>query len=216
MNTTRERMLALKAWITKELCKGRLMKTEGENVLEVKWQEPRCYCGFWPAWPERDGAMDRVVANTIPGILIMPGVGNVMYVEEKRFDRYNNVRRPKELGQSFPVTLLFAVYEDGIREPGYIPAMEDGAPRNDLRLDGTEEGMFALSDWIDECKAKLLAVRHIPGADLAVNTDSMTYGLYEDQNFMVDKRPIYYGTLVVAFDTYAADWGESALENALK
>ena len=68
--------------------------------------------------------------------------------------------RPPELGQTLAVSILFGVYEPGIRLAGYV---ENG----DIALleEGTEQGLFTLLDWMDDCMALLLKEKRVPGTD---------------------------------------------------
>ena len=81
-------------------------------------QEPRCYIAYYPAMPDESGLITEAL-TLAPSILILPNVGKLKEVEEKRFDRYSGVHRPQELGQTLAVQLLFCVYEPGIRLPGF-------------------------------------------------------------------------------------------------
>ena len=122
-------------------------------------------------------------------------------MEEKRFDRYNNVHRPQEMGQHLAVSILFSVYEPGVRLPGFVDSVgEKGAGLDtSLILEGTEQGLFTLMNWMDDCMEKLLGQKMIPKTDLFVQEDTVTYSLYTDQSYVVDRRPIYYGFVNVVF-----------------
>ena len=195
---TRQRLTGLKTWLQTELCEGRKMKTPGEDLRDIRVTAPSVFLAWMPTRPDETGNVVSNPVNVCPGILVMPNQSRTKTVEEKRFDRYENVKRPKELGQTLAVSILMSVYEPGIRMPGYV---ETG----DIRLvqEATEEGLYVLTDWMDELQEKLLSVGGIPDTDLFVNTDSMIYSLYTDQSFVVDKRPIYYGFVNVEFVCYA-------------
>ena len=204
---TVERLLGLKRWAVKNLCTGREMKApaQNNNIGEIARQEPRCYLGFAPARADSTGRLQEDPASVCPGIIIMPSPSYAKYMEEKRFDRYNNVHRPSMMGSHLSVSILFSVYEPGIRLPGFIDSVGESGQGLDMSLmiEGTEEGLFTLLDWMDDCKEGLLQDKMIPGTDLSVEEETMTSGLYTDQSYVVDRRPIYYGFVNVSFNGYA-------------
>lgn len=85
------RLKALQLWIYETICKGREMKTQGKDIADIARIEPQVHIVYDPA---------RVVMQKVtPGILIMVNPGKGKYEEEKRFDRYNAIRRPQSMGQ---------------------------------------------------------------------------------------------------------------------
>lgn len=200
---SKERFQGLKKWIEKELCEGRKMKAPGKNmdITQIETKEPSCYLGWSPARMDTTEQMKEELFANIPGILVMPNPAYAKSMEEKRFDRYNNIHRPQELGQHFAVSILFSVYEPGVRLPGFIESAESTGKGLDMSLimEGTEQGLFTLYDWLDDCKQGLIRDKQIPGTDLMVEEDTITYSLYQDQNYVVDRRPIYYGFVNVSF-----------------
>lgn len=218
---TRKRLEGLKAWITKELCAGRLMKAPAPDmdITEFVRQEPHCYLAWQPAHPNENGYMETDPISVCPGILVMPNASKVKDMPEERFDRYNNVHRPQELGQTLSVSILFSVYEPGIRLPGFVGDEETGGDEvldMSKLMEGTEQGLFTLMDWMDDCSEKMLAEKFIPGTDLFVNEASMAYSLYTDQSFVVDKRPIFYGFINVVFGCYANEKPNASIDEFLK
>ena len=216
MRTT-ERLTALKKWLYENLCKGRVMKTPGTNmnIAEIVRQEPQVYLGWAPARLDQTGNYSQDPSGVCPGIIVMPKRAYAKYTEEKRFDRYNNIHRPHELGQHLSVDILFAVYEPGTRLRGFITSAGEQGQGIDMSKieEGTEEGLFTLFNWMDDCKEKMLAQKSIPKTDLVVDEESITYSLYTDQNYVVDRRPLYYGFVSVTFDCYA---DEGANRNILE
>ena len=156
MRTT-ERLRMLKAWIEKELCAGRMMKTipPDHDIAKIVRQEPRCYLAWQPTRPDETGNLVIDPISVCPGILVMPNASHAKNVEEKRFDRYSGVHRPPELAQTLSVSILFSVYEPGIRLPGFIDSA-DSPEGLDMSLfqEGTEEGLMTLVDWMDDCVQK--------------------------------------------------------------
>lgn len=210
---TRQRLKGLQEWIYEELCAGRSMKAPGENwdYTKIVRQEPKCFLGWMPSRPDTTGwAAQEDPASVCPGIIIMPNLSKLRAMEEKRFDRYNKVSRPKELGQTLSVSILFSIYEPGTRLPGYIDTQEMSLIR-----EGTEEGLFTLTDWMDELGEKLLSTQLIPGTDLYPNEETAAYSLYTDQSFVVDKRPIYCGFMNAEFNCYADERPNNAIEQLL-
>ena len=133
----------------------------------------------------------------------MPVSGHVRYVQEHRFDRYQKIHRPQEMGQSLNVQILFSIYEPGERLPGFADSMETPKPDMTLLKDGTEPGLCTLVNWMDDAIELLLRERTIPGTDLTLEDDNMMYSLFTDQAYIVDRRPIYYGFLNVELKGYA-------------
>lgn len=214
---TSERLTMLKRWAEAELCAGRQYKAPSADmdITKLTMTEPRCFVGWVPTRPDHTGALQIDPINICPGILIMPKSGYAKYTEEKRFDRYNRIYRPQELGQSLCVDMLFCIYEPGIRMPGFADAVEKG-PGEWMKLlkEGTEQGLYTLLDWMDDGVTKLLEQQHIPGTDLFLEESTLTYSLYSDQNFVVDKRPLYYGFISAEFRGYA-DEGQNSTINEL-
>ena len=62
---------------------------------------------------------------------------------------------------------------------------------------------MTLMNWMDDCMTKLLGQKFIPGTDMFVEETTMTYSLYTDQNYVTDRRPIYYGFVNVSFACFA-------------
>ena len=202
-----ERLIGLKNWTYLELCKDREMKAPAEkmDIGVIHTQEPTVHLAWAPARVDKAGNLQEIPLSTVPGILVMPNQAYAKYMEEKRFDRYNNIHRPKEMGQHLAVTILFSVYEPGIRLPGFVDSIgEKGAGLDtSLILDGTEQGLLTLVNWMDDCMGKLLGQKMIPKTDLFVDEETVTYSLYTDQNYVVDRRPLYYGFVNVIFGCYA-------------
>lgn len=215
-----ERLTRLKEWIEKEFCKGRNMKAPAPNmdIGQIVRQEPRCYIAWAPARMDQTGKLREDPASVVPGIIIMPNQSYAKYMEEKRFDRYNNVHRPSDLGQHLSVQVLFMVYEPGIRLRGFIDSVGEKGKGLDLSLveEGTEQGLFTLYNWMDDFVQKLISQKVIPKTDLWVEEATMTYSLYTDQSYVVDRRPIYYGFVNVSFGCYADEGGHSVIDDMMK
>lgn len=211
---TRKRLKGLQEWMYENLCKGRKMKSPSLDMdyREIIRKEPGVYLAWYPTRKDNASIYHQEASNVCPGILIMPAASKARDMEEKRFDRYNNVRRPQSLGQTLSVSILFSVYEPGTRLPGFI---DDPKDQSKL-LDGTEEGLFTLTDWMDECMEKLMGLHFIPGTDLALDEASVVYSLYTDQSFVVDKRPIFYGFINAVFGCYSGEGQNSAVDQFLK
>lgn len=215
-----ERFRGLKAWVDENLCEGREMKAPAPNmdIGTITRQRPRVFLGWAPARMDKTGNLLEIPNSTVPGILIMPNQTYAKYMEEKRFDRYNNIHRPQEVGQHLSVSILFSVYEPGVRLPGFIDSVDDKGKGLDMSLimEGTEQGFFTLMNWMDDCMMKLLGAKVIPHTDLFVQEDSMTYSLYTDQSYVVDRRPIYYGFINVIFGCYANEEYNPEIETLLE
>lgn len=203
---TQRRLEKLKEWTYKEICQGRLMKTPAKNgdITKLERQEPKVFIGFAPTRPDLTRLSEGDPTNSAPSIIILPASAYAKNMEEQRFDRYSGIKRPKEMGQQFAAHIIFTVYEDGVRLPGFIDKYEESG-EIDLTLikEGTEEGIFTLLNWMDDFLESLLGVKNIPGTDLCVNEASTVYGLRADQRYIVDKRPLYYGQIDVLFNCHA-------------
>ncbi len=214
-----ERFRNLKAWVEEELCKGREMKAPAPNqdIGEIVRQEPPCYLAWAPMRMDSTGNLTELPLSTVPGIVIMPNQAYAKYMEERRFDRYNNIHRPADMGQHLAVTILFCVYEPGVRLPGFADEMDERGHRlnTSLIMEGTEQGFFTLINWMDDCMEKLLGIKVIPHTDLFVNEESVTYSLYTDQNYVTDRRPIYYGFVNVDFQCYATEVANPKIQELL-
>ena len=204
-----ERLSCLKDWTYESVCKGRSMKAPASDrdFTQISYQEPAVYLGWAPARVEKSDE----IASVVPSIIIMPAQAHAKYMKEKRFDRYNGVHRPQELGANLTVNVLFSVFEPGIRLPGFKSSVGKGGQGADMSklLDGTEEGLRTLLDWMDDFTSLLLGQRMIPKSDLFVDEESVTYSLYTDQSYVTDRRPIYYGFVNATFDCYAEEHGSS-------
>lgn len=213
---TRQRLQGLKEWTIENLCKGRSYKAPAPdgNLKGVTYKEPSCFLGWTPAMPNATETFGIDPSNVCPGILIMPAPSKAKHVEEKRFDRYSNVRRPKEFSQTLSVQMLFELYEPGIFLPGW--RQDDGKIDRTKIADATEEGLMTLFDWLDDAKEKLLAARSIPGTDLYLDDDSLEYSPYTDQSYIVDKRPMYYGVIFANFLCHASEGTNPGIEDYLK
>lgn len=214
---TSERMRALKAWITENCCEGRMMKAPGKDydIRDVRYQKPVCYLGWQPTRPDRTGYAEQADPLSVcPGILVMPNAGHAKFVEEKRFDRNGNVHRPQEMGDTLSVNILMSVYEPGIRLDGF----QDENGRIDMTkiMEGTEEGLITLLDWMDDLITALLAQKIIPHSDMFIDESTIIHSLYTDQNYVVDKRPIFYGFVACEFKCYSNDGGKTAIEELLQ
>lgn len=216
---TSERLRALKQWTYDNLCRGREMKAPAQNmdITKMVTREPKVFLAWYPTRPDESGAYQVELAAVSPGILIMPSAAYAKCVEEKRFDRYSNIHRGQELGQGLNVSILFSVYEPGIRLPGFLDSADSPNGFDMSRLaEATEEGLFTLTNWMDDCVSGLLAEKVIPHSDLFLEEADLTYSLYTDQNFVVDKRPLFYGFVNAKFSCYADDRGNSSIEQYLQ
>ncbi len=216
---TSERLRGLKAWLIKVGCEGRELKKPGPKMDfgEILRTEPSCFIGWAPSRLAGNLQFQTEAETICPGLLVMPNQAYAKYTEEKRFDRYSNIHRPQEMGQHLSVSILFSVFEPGTRLPGFVDSMGDKGQGVDmsLLLEGTEQGVYTLLNWMDDVKEALLGQKMIPHTDLAVEEESITYSLYTDQNYVVDRRPIYYGFINLTFLCYATEGANNDYEKYL-
>ena len=214
-----ERFRGLKDWTIKELCEGREMKVPAENmdIGVIRRAQPNCFLGWAPARVDATGRLTEIPNITVPGIIIMPNQQYAKYMEERRFDRYNNVHSPQEMGQRLGVSILFGIYEPGIRLPGFKESVGENGSGMDLSLiqEATEEGFYTIMGWMDDCVEKLLGAKNIPHTDLNVWEETVTYSLYVDQEYVKDLRPLYYGFVNCVFGCYATEARNPKLDELL-
>ena len=212
-----QRLKKMQELFYEELCKGRSYKCPkpaGGNIhspmiTDFTRAEPRVFLGWQPMNPNEPGRVDpKDPFSVCPAITVMPNASYARYVAEKRFDRYQNVHRNQDMGQSPYMLILFSIYEPGIRLPGFAEAMEKQDPDDDPMQyfqDGTEAGLQTLYDWMDDAIELLLRERGIPGTDMVLDDyENFRYSLFTDQAYVVDRRPLYYGILNVPFKGYAS------------
>ena len=172
-------------------------------------QEPKVFLSYAPMRPDQSNYTGEVdPLNVAPGIIIAPSMGYWKFMEEQRFDRYNNVHRPKEMGQSVSCQILFFVYEDGIRLPGFIESAEQGAYDMSLLAEGTQEGFLTLMNWMDDFRDALLSMKSIPGTDMFLNESEAVSAPYADQKFISDRRPVFVGISSITFQCHADEYSE--------
>ena len=207
---TVERLRKFQRWTYLNVCKGRSMKTPapGMDVRVIKRQEPKVFLAYQPMRPDESNTGEVDPLNVSPGIIIAPTFGNLKYMEEQRFDRYNNVHRPKEMGQSLSAQVMFFVYEDGVRLPGFIDSAINGEYDMSLMREGSQDGLETLLNWMDDFKDALLSTKGIPGTDMFLNEAESQYGLYSDQKFVADRRPAFIGMVTVTFQCHADEYND--------
>lgn len=218
---TATRLLKLRDWTYKQVCRGRRMKVPPPGYNITQWNEPAepsVFIGYAPSRPDETGTLVKPDPLFVaPAITLMLDSSMAAYMEDKRFDRYNNVHRPKVYGQQMNIQALFSVYEDGIRMPGFIDRVESDSEDFDMSLikEGTEEGYFTLLNWMDDFKRALLEAQYIPGTDMLVNEESIVYTMREDQKYMTDNRPMYNGFVNVQFYCYVEHGQNPELQDIL-
>lgn len=201
-----EKLMRLKEWAEKNLCDGRVMKTPAADldITKILCREPVVYLAWAPLRMNKAGTLEPDTSNTVPSITIMPSMSYAKMIEEKRFDRCQGIHRPVNLGNQLSITMLFSVYEPGTRLPGFAESGNEKGKGLDLTLfqEGTEQGLITLVDWIDDAKTALLRDMSIHGSDMFLNEQSLTWSLYTDQQYITDRRPIYYGFINCTFGGY--------------
>jgi hypothetical protein len=212
MRTT-ERLTKLKKWLTDELCTGRKLKvppTDGD-ITKIETREPRCYLAWYPKRADTTEGAAEAELSVCPSILVMPNPARARSTEEKRNDRFSGVNRPKDLSQMLSVSLLFCVWDPGARLPGFAESEGDVT----LLTEGTEQGLFTLYNWMDDCVQLLLSQKIVPGTDLSVSDESVAASLYMENGFVSDKRPLYYGFVNVDFICYSGAGVNPEIEKLL-
>ena len=99
--------------------------------------------------------------------------------------------------------------------PGFIEQARGGDWDISLVREGSDEGLFLLLDWVDDFREKLLAARVIPGTDMALGDDQLTWAMYADQHFISDRRPLYYAYLNVIFRMHSDEAQNRAFRELL-
>lgn len=211
---TMERLRKFGKWTYETVCAGRMMKTPAPNmdVRTIARQEPKVFLAFPPTRPDLSLLDETDPLNVAPGIVIAPTPGYLKYMEEQRFDRYDGVHRPKEMGQTFGAQVIFFVYEDGVRLPGFVESAQAGAYDKSKIREGTEDGLECLLNWMDDFKDALLSAKTIPKTDLILNEAECQYGLYSDQKFVADRRPVQIGVVNIVFQCHADEYNEEIMK----
>ena len=188
--STRKRLEALKSWVEENLCKGKSMKTPGETDFSVVYTEPRCFIALYP-WLLNESSE----YNIAPSILIIPDVSKAKDARIKSYDQSENVTRPQALGAQLNLRLIYCVYDPGERTAELKETMN---PYTDI-LEGNNSGFFTLTDWLDESMEKLLQAGSIPGVDLFLYEETITWTPMTEGEAILDRRPLYYGELHLGF-----------------
>lgn len=196
MNSTRERLAALKEWVYKAVCEGRAMKTPGKTDEEFSYVEPRVFLNLYPQY----GETPTSVAPSIL-ILLMPSDGK--QVLEQRFDRYSGIKRPGEMAKTLSIGFVFCTYDPGDMSNGEFHEAGD-------------EGTFQLTDWMDELMRALLGVKQLPGTDLYLWESTLRYELMSMQEDVADRRPLYYGCVSCEFGAHADEKPNQRLKEMLE
>ena len=213
MMRSTERLKKLQSWLTDELCVGRMLKSPAasKKVADATLKEPKCFLGWYPARADQTQQMQELDGAVCPSILVMPNPAKARSTEEKRNDSFGGVNRPKDLSQTLAVSMLFCVYEPGARLPGFIASKGDTT----LLTEGTEDGLLTLYNWMDDCVALLLSQKIVPGTDLSVSDESVGTGLYMENGFVSDRRPLYFGFVNVEFRCYVGAGINQAIKELL-
>lgn len=188
--STRTRLSAFQDWVYQNLCKGRSMKTPGDTDFSVVYTEPRCFVALYP-WQLNEASE----YNVAPSILIIPDVSKGKDVRVKSYDQSEGVARPQNLGAQLNLKLIYCVYDPGERT---AELKESQNPYKDI-LEGDNGGFYTLTDWLDESMEKLMQVQSIPGSDLFLYEDSLTWTPMTEGEAILDRRPLYYGILQIGF-----------------
>ena len=110
------------------------------------------------------------------------------------------------MGQSLSAQVLFFVYEDGVRLPGFIDSAKTGEYDMKKMREGTQDGLETLLNWMDDFKDALLSAKSIPETDMFLNEAQAQYGLYSDQKFIADRRPVFIGMVTITFQCHADEF----------
>lgn len=201
---TDERMECLRGWVERKCCCGKLMKApQGKDDLSAQLVVPQCYKYFYP---KRRADASVEAANVAPSILVVPLIDEAQNMEEKRFDRYANVSRPKDLGERQSVQFIFTTYEPGeVKRDGAFTTLEDTGSK----------GTAALLTWMDELKELLLSNHNVPDSDMYLLYDTIRGGLRTDMNAVMDLRPYYQGILLATFGAKSAEISDPAVDELL-
>ena len=209
---TWERLRKTRDWVFREICEGKEFKVPknnatdgyGPDICDFTMGEPQAFIAWQPMRPNDPGQLiSNDPYNVAPAITIMPTQGFIHYLEEKRFDRYNKIIRPQDMGQSLGMQFLFTIYDPGVRLPGLEESLKSKHPDMSLLKDGTESGLMTLVNWMDDLMELVLRERNVPETDLVLDDENSVFSLYMDQNYIVDRRPYYFGFVNVNWRCYA-------------
>lgn len=212
---TRQRIEALKRFVAQISADMGAFKAPGATLDDIVYKQPRMYTAYYPARPYKQNQAPGMALGpddaSAPSVLFMLTPSQAQNMEEERLDRYNNISRPAEFGGKLGMLMQFAVFDPGVRLPGF-----DGN-HPDLIEDATEDGFYALTDWMDNVMRALITSDTIPGSDMFVIKNTIKYSPYIDGDYIADRRPFYYGQLAATFGYYTAYMPnyEKDIENAL-
>lgn len=189
----RQRLDVVHKWVYEKLCKGRSMKTPGQNEYDVVWTEPRCFLCNLPA------SARGVPFNIAPGLLLLVGGGLAAGDTSKYLDNRNGISRPEDVGAALQLQIVHVMYEPGERTG---IRKEDGRadPKEALVInEEADEGMLKLIDWMEDTMSALIGAESIPGTDLIVKKDTVGFEPFKENGGLADRRPFYLGHVVVEF-----------------
>jgi len=203
---TSERLRKYRQFVYDNLCRGREMKAPAPDgdIRKIVRQEPQTYLFLAPTRKDISDLARDIPPSAVPSIVVMPAASFASNIKEGMFDLRHEIKRSYEMGQQLVLQNVFSVWEDGIRQPGFLQKLEDtGEMDMSLVADGTEDAALTLMNWMDDYMYLMLGTQTIPGTDMMLEKTTMTYSLYTDQQYLNDKRPVYYGYVNATFYCHA-------------
>lgn len=201
-----ERLKLLKQFCYESVCRGKRMKApqngpDGRSDdLLVAEKEPEVFIGMYP---RRKNGREREATRVAPSILFIPGTSLAERYREKRWDKYQNVKRQREMSAELNAQFLFTMYDPGLRIGETI-------------ADNTEDAILSLVDWMMEWQRTLIGNKgRIAGTDLFVYDDSTVWSLLSNDESLDDRRPYYFGVVQASFGHYSNKTTDPELESIL-
>ncbi len=189
---------ALKDWVFQQVCKGKEMKAQGENALEIVTREPKCFLQSPPRIKNNESAQEAD-SRAAPCVVIVMRKAGVRGRERNEEDNQISEARRGFL----EVQLLFVTYD-----PGHRTAESQEKSAYEKINDNTEEAVKTVLIWAEETMNKLIRAGSIPGTGWAVEKNTWEYGMLADETgYLADRWPLYYAALSGTFTTESLEQG---------
>lgn len=190
--TIGQRLRGLKKWLNENACQGREMKAQCKDDLVVVYREPYVKLLLFT---DAEGVPEA--EQGAPCILILMKESGTRDMEQ-RFDRYNDLKRPKLMAGMLSIQLVFVTYD-----PGHRTEESQENQKYDEIQANEEEAYLAVLDWAEETMNKLIEMGTVPGTDLMVSETDLRCGPMMQYGTLLDRRPLYYAVVEGVFGCMA-------------
>ncbi len=162
----------LKQWAFDNLCKGKVMKAQGDSASGVAQREPRCYLMRLPSIQqsgfqlpdEVDAQMSAALRNAAPCVIVVMRKAGVKNRDQRMGDE-----KPDGKRGYLEVQFLFATYDPGHRKRVSQEAEDEETAIKNIQPND-EEAIGVALDWAQEAMNKLLMAGGIPGTGWTIES----------------------------------------------